>query len=100
MAKEHTIACGITSVPRVFVRRGDSKYRQNATVFVGGIRLGEVYEAPVLPGRARPAGEKWTAENMYNPKARISRHRTAAAAVKALVCSQVRAERASRKLPY
>ena len=56
MAKEHTIACGITSVPRVFVRRGDSKYRQNATVFVGGIRLGEVYEAPVLPGRARPAG--------------------------------------------
>ena len=100
MAKEHTIACGITQVPRVFVKRGDSKYRQNAAVFVGGVRLGEVYEAPVLPGRTRPAGEKWTAENFFNPKARLSRHKTAAAAVKALVCGQIRSERTSRKLPY
>jgi hypothetical protein len=88
--KEHTIQCGITAVPRVFVKRGDPTYRQNAMVYAGGILIGEVFKN----------GDRWVANNFVNRNVRTALRKTAAAAVKALVCGQVKAERTSRKLPY
>ncbi len=90
MAKEHTIMCGITRVPRVYVRRGDARYRQNAAVVVGGIQVGEVYER----------NGSWMAANTVNTRVKPTTHKTAQAAVKSVVCGQVRSERTSRKLPY
>ena len=86
MAKEHTIACGLTPVRRVYVKRGPATYRQNAAVFVGGIELGEVYEYK----------GKWFASNRVNSRVKPTTHKTAAAAVKALVCGQVQAEQKRR----
>ncbi len=83
MSKQHTIACGLTPVSRVYVKRGPATYRQNATVFVGGIELGEVFQH----------NGKWMASNLINKRIKPTAHKTATTAVKSLVCTQVVAER-------
>ncbi len=82
MAKAHTIACGVTYIPRVFVKRGDARFRQNAAVIVAGTEIGEVYKYKGA----------WNARNTINSRTKLSTHKTAIAAVKALVCGQVRSE--------
>jgi len=83
MAKAHTITCGVTHIPRVFVKRGDAKFRQNAAVIVAGTEIGEVFEWKGA----------WKARNTITSRTIGTTHKTAVAAVKALVCGQVRAER-------
>lgn len=87
MAKEHTIACGITPVRRVHVRRNDAKHRQNATVFVGSIQIGEVAKYK----------DKWMAFNLINSRVKPSTYKTATAAVKSLVCTQIASEQRGRR---
>lgn len=93
-AREHAIQCGITRVPRVYVKPMRGKLMDGAVVYVGGLHLGDVYRSPIAHKG------KWVASNDVNSRVPRTVHKTAVAAVKALVCGQIRSERTSRKLPY
>lgn len=90
---EHALQCGITRVPRVYVKPARGKLMTGGIVYVGGLQIGDVYKSPHHKGQ-------WVASNDINSRVKPSQHKTAVAAVKALVCGQIRSERTSRKLPY
>lgn len=91
---EHAIQCGITRVPRVYVKPSRGKLITGGTVYVGGIQIGDVYKSPIAHKG------KWIASNDINSRVRPTEHKTAVAAVKALVCGQIRSERSSRGQSY
>jgi hypothetical protein len=92
---EHAIQCGVTRVPRVYVKPNRGKMLTGGIVYVGGLQIGDVYKSPIGTHKG-----KWVASNDINKRVKPSEHRTAVAAVKALVCGQVRSERSSRGQSY
>jgi hypothetical protein len=65
-----------------------------AVVYVGGLQIGDVYKSPIAHKG------QWVASNSINSRVKSSTHKTAVAAVKALVCGQIKSERTSRGQLY